>query len=79
MPCYCCAARQTDPVRGASPWKRGVVGGEQVLVCPDCQAADPDWTAALDACESCGSTVLVKRLGLVLCQSCGYESPGPES
>ena len=73
MPCYRCAARQTDPVSGASPWKRGVVDGEQVLVCPDCQAADPDWTAALDTCVSCGSTALVKQLGVIRCRSCGHE------
>lgn len=73
MPCYRCAARQTDPDRGASPWKRGVAGGEQVLVCPACQAADPDWAAGLDACASCGSTALVKQLGVVRCRDCGYE------
>jgi hypothetical protein len=70
MPCYRCDARQTDPARGASPWDRGVVGGEQVLVCPACQR-DPDWRRALDQCVSCGSTRLAKALGLVVCRACG--------
>jgi hypothetical protein len=68
MPCYRCGARQTDPVRGASPWKRGVRGETQVLICPDCQRArDLD----LDACSSCASTSLIRRLGEVECRSCG--------
>jgi cytochrome c551/c552 len=46
-----------------------VLAGEQVLVCPDCQA--PGWTDALDRCASCGSTALVKRLGEVGCRGCG--------
>ena len=70
MPCMGCGARQTDPVRGASTWKRGVAGGEQVLVCPACQST-PDWFAGLDTCAACGSVVLVKALGEVLCRSCG--------
>ena len=32
MPCYRCGTRQVDPVRGHSPWRRGVKGDEQVLV-----------------------------------------------
>ncbi|MGI5486723.1 hypothetical protein [Microtetraspora malaysiensis] len=68
MPCFRCGARQTDPVRGVSPWKRGVRHETQVLICPDCQRAhDLD----LDACVSCGSTVLICRLGEVECRSCG--------
>jgi len=68
MPCYRCGARQTDPVRGVSPWKRGVRQEAQVLVCPDCQAAhDLD----LDTCESCGSITLICRLGEIECRSCG--------
>ncbi|WP_067130879.1 hypothetical protein [Microtetraspora malaysiensis] len=68
MPCFRCGARQTDPVRGVSPWKRGVRHEAQVLICPDCQRAhDLD----LDACVSCGSTVLICRLGEVECRSCG--------
>ncbi|MFC0861522.1 hypothetical protein ACFHYQ_04335 [Sphaerimonospora cavernae] len=68
MPCYRCGARQTDPVRGASPWKRGVRHEAQVLVCPDCQRVhDLD----LDTCASCGSVALICRLGEVECRSCG--------
>lgn len=68
MPCYRCGARQTDPVRGASPWKRGVRHEVQVLVCPDCQGAhDLD----LDSCASCGSAALICRLGEIECRSCG--------
>ncbi|MBB6349457.1 hypothetical protein ACWGH8_39640 [Nonomuraea muscovyensis] len=68
MPCYHCGARQTDPVRGASPWKRGVRQESQVLICPDCQHRhDLD----LDACRTCGSTALICRLGEVECRSCG--------
>lgn len=68
MPCYRCGARQTDPVRGASPWRRGVRQEVQVLICPDCQRAhDLD----LDTCGSCGSTALICRLGEVECRSCG--------
>ncbi|WP_327090756.1 hypothetical protein OIE66_09070 [Nonomuraea sp. NBC_01738] len=68
MPCYRCGARQTDPVRGASPWKRGVRDESQVLICPDCQRLhDLD----LDACGTCGSTALICRLGEVECRACG--------
>jgi hypothetical protein len=71
MPCVNCGARQTDPVRGASPWKRGVRAERQVLICPGCQAA-PDVTAALDRCESCGSVALICRLGEIECRDCGH-------
>ncbi len=70
MPCYRCQRRQDDPARGASPWKRGVLAGEQVLVCPDCQRGR-DWTAELDRCGKCGSTTLVRTLGETVCRSCG--------
>ena len=69
MPCYHCGARQTDPGKGPSPWKRGVIDDEQVLVCPDCQSTH-DWTADLDKCESCGSTMLVRALGETRCRAC---------
>jgi len=72
MPCHRCGARQTDPVRGASPWRRGVRAGEQVLVCPDCQK-DRDWTADLAHCASCGSARLVRALGNTQCKDCGAE------
>lgn len=75
MPCYRCGARQTDPIRGASPWLRGVRAERQVLVCPGCQA-DPDWTARdLDACDHCGSTALVSRLGEIECRTCAHVRP----
>ncbi|QKW37809.1 hypothetical protein HUT06_30525 [Actinomadura sp. NAK00032] len=74
MPCYRCGARQTDPVRGASPWKRGVKAERQVLVCPSCQAAR-DWADDLDRCSECGSAALVCRLGEVECRGCGHTRP----
>ncbi|MQA94855.1 MAG: hypothetical protein GEV11_09455 [Streptosporangiales bacterium] len=70
MPCYRCGARQSDPVRGASPWKRGVRDDRQVLVCPECQRVH-DWTSDLDRCAGCGSTALSCRLGEVECRDCG--------
>ncbi|MCX9190971.1 hypothetical protein C3Y87_06010 [Carbonactinospora thermoautotrophica] len=70
MPCFRCGARQTDPVRGVSAWRRGVRAGTQVLICPDCQQAY-DWTRDLDRCASCGSTALVRILGETQCRSCG--------
>jgi hypothetical protein len=69
--CFVCGARQTDPVKGGSPWQRGVVRNEQVLGCPDCQASGA-WTAVLDRCGSCGATALVRRLGETACRSCGH-------
>jgi hypothetical protein len=77
MPCYRCGVRQTDPSRGQSPWKRGVVQHSQILICPGCQDA-PDWTADLDRCSRCSSVHLVKRLGEVECRDCGtIVPPGP--
>ncbi|HVE62976.1 MAG TPA: hypothetical protein VNB94_04155 [Mycobacteriales bacterium] len=70
MPCYRCDRRQSDPGRGASPWKRGVLAGTQVLVCPSCQQ-EHDWEAALDECAACGSTRLVRSLGDTRCLACG--------
>lgn len=69
MGCHLCGRRQVDPVSGPSTWRRGVAGGEQVLVCPDCQV--DGWTDRLDRCAACGSTALVKRLGEVQCRGCG--------
>ncbi|KAB2376937.1 hypothetical protein [Actinomadura montaniterrae] len=71
MPCFRCGARQTDPVRGASPWRRGVQADHQVLVCPGCQTAH-DWADDLDRCAACGSVALVCRLGEVECRDCGH-------
>jgi hypothetical protein len=72
MPCFSCGARQTDPVRGASPWKRGVRRQTQVLICPDCQRVHD---LELDTCSSCGSIALICRLGEVECRSCGAVRP----
>jgi hypothetical protein len=72
MPCYRCGARQVDPVRGPSPWKRGVRSGAQVLVCPDCQQG-PQWLAELDHCTRCGSEQLARILGETLCRACGKQ------
>jgi len=70
MPCYRCGTRQVDPDRGESPWRRGVRGDRQVLICPDCQIA-ADWTSELDRCRVCSSVHLVRRLGEVECRDCG--------
>jgi hypothetical protein len=77
MPCYRCGARQVDPARGPSPWKRGVRGDSQVLICPQCQSGR-DWASDLDRCPSCGSARLVRRLGDVECRDCSQvrESAG---
>jgi hypothetical protein len=74
MPCYRCGVRQVDPVRGHSPWQRGVRGNQQVLVCPDCQSS-PTLTADLDHCRQCGGIRLVRRLGEVECRECGFVVP----
>jgi hypothetical protein len=71
MPCYRCGARQVDPDRGESPWKRGVRADRQVLVCPACQSS-ADWAGELDRCPVCSSAHLVRRLGEVECRDCGY-------
>ena len=70
MPCYRCGTRQVDPDRGETPWRRGVRGDRQVLICPGCQAAI-DWSAELDRCQVCSSVHLVRRLGEVECRDCG--------
>jgi hypothetical protein len=70
MPCYRCGTRQVDPDRGESPWRRGVRGDRQVLICPACQAVF-DWTADLDRCAVCSSIHLVRRLGEAECRDCG--------
>src|SRR5271165_6300368 len=70
MPCYRCGTRQVDPDRGESPWRRGVRGDRQVLICPDCQVAF-DWSKELDRCQACGSMHLVRRLGEIECRDCG--------
>jgi hypothetical protein len=74
MPCYRCGTRQVDPDRGESPWKRGVRGDRQVLICPACQTAH-DWMADLDRCPTCSSVRLVRRLGEAECRDCGSVRP----
>lgn len=69
MGCARCGRRQSDPASGPSDWRRGVLGGAQVLVCPDC-AADGALDR-LDRCSACGSTALVRRLGETTCRGCG--------
>jgi hypothetical protein len=82
MPCFRCGTRQSDPVRGASAWKRGVRADRQVLLCPVCQTAT-NWSADLDTCAGCGSTALICRLGEIECRDCGHvrsaERPQEES
>jgi hypothetical protein len=73
MPCYRCGRIQTDPVRGASPWGRGVVRGEQVLICPECQTSDPRWPESLDRCPHCGGTRLSIVMGSMVCRSCNAD------
>ncbi len=74
MPCYRCGVRQTDPSRGQSPWKRGVLRYSQILICPGCQDT-ADWMSELDRCSQCSSVHLVKRLGEVECRDCGAIMP----
>jgi hypothetical protein len=71
MACYRCGTRQVDPVRGHSPWQRGVRGNQQVLICPTCQGIH-DWKTDLDQCGRCGSVRLVRRLGEAECRDCGH-------
>jgi hypothetical protein len=71
MPCYRCGERQTDPDRGASPWKRGVREDHQVLICPACQSGR-EWAADLDRCAACSGVRLVRRLGETECKDCGH-------
>ena len=70
MPCEFCGARQDDPAQGPSPWKRGVIASEQVLICPTCQ--QEHGAAGLDTCPHCGSARLSKALGIVRCSACGW-------
>jgi hypothetical protein len=83
VPCYRCGVRQTDPERGKSPWRRGVVHDQLVLICPACQES-ADWTAELERCTKCRSAHLIRRLGQVECLDCGLVrepeaglNPGP--
>ena len=75
VPCYRCGRVQTDPVKGASPWGRGVVKDEQILVCPVCQQEHPGWVEELRHCEACGSTRLSMVMGSIVCRACGHDQP----
>jgi hypothetical protein len=77
MPCQRCGARQGDPSRGPSAWKRAVSGGEQVLVCPICQQ-DAGWQSGLDRCLSCDGVRLSKTLGVLRCSGCGWTGETPQ-
>jgi hypothetical protein len=77
MSCQRCGARQGDPARGPSPWKRAVSGGEQVLICPGCQQ-DADWQSGLDRCPECLGVRLSKTLGVLRCSGCGWSHEAPE-
>ena len=77
MPCERCGRVQTDPVKGAAPWAGGVAGGRQVLICPDCQRAEPSWSDTLDRCWGSGSTRLSLVLGSIVCRACGCDRPAP--
>lgn len=77
VPCYRCGRVQTDPAKGASPWAVGVHEGDQVLVCPDCQAGDPAWTGALERCPRCNGTRLKIVMGTVVCRQCSFDWPVP--
>lgn len=71
-----CGRPTYDPDKRERPWSRGVSGGRQVLVCPQCQRERPAWADALDRCERCGSTRLSLMLGEVTCRQCGFIAGG---
>ncbi len=73
MPCHLCQKLQSDPVKGSAPWVRGVIGREQVLICPECQAKDRAWIGLMDRCERCSGTRLSIVLGSVVCRECGSQ------
>jgi rubredoxin len=75
VPCYRCGRVQTDPVRGASPWAVAVRERAQILVCPDCQAADAEWADSLDRCARCGGTRLKIVMDTIVCRQCGFDRP----
>ena len=72
MPCFRCGRVQEDPPQGKpSPWKRAVISGEQVLVCPVCQGEAPDWNRDAERCRRCGNPSLSLKLGMRVCSRCG--------
>jgi hypothetical protein len=73
MPCQRCGARQGDPSRGPSAWRRAVSSGEQVLICPTCQQ-DAGWQAGMDRCPACDGVRLSKTLGVLRCSTCSWSA-----
>ncbi|HEX4429213.1 MAG TPA: hypothetical protein VHZ96_08095 [Frankiaceae bacterium] len=51
-------------------------GGEQVLVCPDCQRKS-GWQEGFDRCPECDGLRLSKALGVVRCSACGWSGELP--
>jgi predicted amidophosphoribosyltransferase len=76
MPCQRCGARQGDPSRGPSAWRRAVSSGVQVLICPTCQQ-DAGWESGMDRCPTCESRRLSKTLGVLRCSHCGWSGEAP--
>jgi hypothetical protein len=66
-----CGRATFDPDKRARPWVRGVAGGRQVLVCPQCQEERDGWASTLDRCAECGSTRLSAMIGEIVCRQCG--------
>jgi len=74
MPCYRCERMQTDPgPASGGPWARGVVNGEQILMCPDCQEKDPNWASELEKCPRCSSTRVSIVMGSRVCRQCNHD------
>jgi len=73
MACYRCKKIQTDPAKGRSPWARMVLMGQQVLICPECQLADPGWQSLGQRCPACQSSRLAVVLDRVVCRQCGKD------
>src|SRR5947209_17254781 len=70
--CWRCGRPTYDPDKRERPWARAVAAGEQVLICPACQEADPSWVERVDRCERCCGTRLTAMLGEVVCRACGH-------
>lgn len=74
--CVFCGTQAVDPAGGASPWRRAIIDDEQVLVCPGCQKARPDWIDRAEGCPLCGSKRLYRSVGEKVCRSCGHQWSG---
>ena len=73
--CVLCGRPTFDPDKRSAPWARAVMGGRQVLVCPDCQRDRTDWADGLDRCANCHGTRLSVQVGEVVCRACGHTEP----